>query len=165
MARNIRNLLVGFVVFGALFAVTEPAHAGSEKYRHLCPPGTEPFGAPPPEGKRLWCRQPVKGGGYIRQGKYAAFHPNGRKRVDGNYEGNKQHGTWTAYDRNGHKVSESVFYDGREIKKVKYDRAGKPVEVDPNAKRKEHARTRKQLNDWSGKSDRKKNKPRSPFAR
>ena len=144
-------------VLGALLTAT-PAHAsddGAKKYRHLCPPGTEPFGAPPPEGKRLWCRQPTRDGTYRRQGKYTAFHPNGKKRTDGNFERDKAHGIWVNYDRNGQKTSESIYWDGKEIKKTRYDRMGTKIEEDPKEKRKELAAKKKNLTDWQGKHQRK----------
>lgn len=126
------------------------ADDGDGGFRQKCPAGTQAYGKPPPEGKQIWCRQPVPGG-YIRQGRYVAYHRNGKKKVQGNFEQNKPHGAWISYDRFGQKVKETDYYDGKIVNKIRFDKKGKPVEGDPKDQRKDKSKKKQEdLTDWSG---------------
>src|SRR5262245_14970726 len=135
-----------------ILVLAAPALAEQQR-KQKCPAGTEAFGAPPPNGKQIWCRQPVPGG-FVRQGTYSAFHRNGQKRTDGNYDHNKRHGKWTSFDREGNKVKEEYFYDDKKYKEVRFDKNGKPFDYDPKKLRAQRKKAKQDLNDWSGKGQR-----------
>ena len=149
---RLSTLIFGLLIL--LSAVSAPAQAddGDGGFRQKCPPGTQAYGKPPPEGKQIWCRAPVPGG-YIRQGRYVAYHRNGKKRVQGNFEQNKPHGAWLVYDRFGNKVKETDYYDGKVVKKVRFDKHGKPIDGDPKELRAEKTHKKQEdLTDWSGRN-------------
>ena len=135
-----------------LFAVVQTAHASNsdeKKFKAKCPGGTEAFGAPPPNGKQIWCRQAVPGG-FIRQGNYTAFNRNGSKRVDGLFINNKKNGKWVTYDRFGNKVRETVYQDDKEVGETRYDSKGKPIAEAARTNSHDKKKQKANLTDWSG---------------
>ena len=96
------------------------------KYVHPCPAGTEQFGEAPPEGGKVWCRQPIRAG-YRKHGKFIQWYTNGAKRYEGEYIRNRKHGKWTTYHRNGEKKAEEEYYNGKRVKKIKFNRNGEQV--------------------------------------
>lgn len=110
------------------------------------------YGAPPPHGANVWCRQPQSDGSFIRQGMYASYNRNGNVRVQGAYFNDKPHGVWEKYDRDGHKVATTVYYDGNPVRRFRYDDSGKPVDMshveDTHKKRDEARRKQRELSDW-----------------
>ncbi len=129
-----------------------PAYAADKPKRFVCAPGTEQYGAPPPHGTNLWCRQPLPDGSFVRQGMYASFNRNGRMRIQGGYYNNKPHGVWNKYDRDGRRVATTVYYDGQAMQRFRYDENGKPVDLaktdEVHKKRDESRKKQRGLNDW-----------------
>ena len=136
----------------SLCSLNSAQAADGQKKKLVCAPGTEMYGAPPPHGANIWCRQPQADGTFIRQGMYASYNRNGKVRVQGTYYNDKPHGVWEKYDRDGHKVATTVYYDGNAVRRFRYDENGKPVglsRVDDSHKKREEARKKqRELNDW-----------------
>ncbi|MCB0325738.1 MAG: hypothetical protein KDD69_19285 [Bdellovibrionales bacterium] len=106
-----------------------------KKYVHPCPAGTEAVGEAPPEGGSMFCRQPILGG-YRKHGNMTGWYANGQKRYEGEYIRGRKHGAWTLYHRNGEKKAVEEWYDGKRVKKHRFDRTGKVIsETDKKAKR------------------------------
>lgn len=116
-----------------------------KKYLHLCPPGTEPVGKAPQEGgTQVFCRQPVVGG-YVKQGLAVTWHENGQKHFEGEYYGDKKHGKWVTFDRNGRRKAQEEWFNGKLVKKAQYDKNGTVIEKpDRNALRDK----KKKENSW-----------------
>lgn len=116
-------------------AEPEPEKKVKRKYVHPCPGGTEQFGKAPPDGGKVYCRQPVVGG-YRKHGNETSWYANGTKRFEGEYVRGKKHGTWTVYHRNGRKKATEVWFNGERREKVRYDKKGVAIkEVDKDAER------------------------------
>ena len=105
-----------------------------KRYKHACPPGTEPHGAGPPHGDRIYCRQPVPGGSYRAHGAAVKWYGNGKKRHEGEFVRGKRHGVWTAYQRDGRKKSIQIFYNGKQREHVKFDADGNAVQKGEKSK-------------------------------
>lgn len=116
----------GVLAVGLLLLLAAPA-AGFD-----CPDGTEPRGAPPPEGRKQWCERPDGtqhgpsltwfAGGAKRaeahfrdgrlEGEYREWWPDGGLRERGRYEADQRTGTWTTWYESGQKRSEEGWKDG-----------------------------------------------------
>lgn len=148
-----RTWLPAALIIGLSIVMCPSAHAADkDKKKVVCAPGTEMYGAPPPHGANIWCRQPMPDGTFIRQGMYASYNRSGKVRVQGAYYNNKPHGVWEKYDRDGHKVATTVYYDGTPTQRYRYDENGKPVDLsrveDVHKKRDEARKKQRELNDW-----------------
>lgn len=107
-----------------------PQAGGPRKFQLPCPGGTESAGESPPKGSLMYCRQPAKGGGYVRTGDVIRWYDNGQKRFEGEYVRDKKHGEWKTFYRNGRKKTDEEWYNGERIKAVQYDKHGKPTKTD-----------------------------------
>ncbi len=122
--------------------------------KHICPAGTEMYGAAPPAATNIWCRQSNGDGTFARQGLYTSYSRKGTVRVQGNYERDKPHGVWTKFDRNGKRISATVFYDGSVTQKFKFKDGGKTIDkkhvqsVAAVEKARAARKQQRELNDW-----------------
>ena len=117
-------------------------------YVHACASGTEPVGV---VGKQMWCRQPIVGG-FRRQGGFIEWYANGKPRSAGDFQRDRKHGIWTRYYPNGKKREEIEYYNGKEIRKTKYDRRGKKLDntaaQEKQAKEKEMRQKLREAHSW-----------------
>jgi hypothetical protein len=79
-----------------------------------CPPGHERAEARPPSGLVAWCERAAGDGPARRDGAFAAWFPDGRRKAAGSYKDGLPHGTFTFWDGSGRKREEGGFQDGRE---------------------------------------------------
>jgi antitoxin component YwqK of YwqJK toxin-antitoxin module len=98
-----------------------------------CPEGSTLFGGEPPEHQRVGCKTD-KG---KNVGRTADFFENGAKKEEGQYQDHFAEGVWTAWDEEGHRISETTFrrgnkegietiwYPGGEIKSQRSYKNGK----------------------------------------
>lgn len=100
------------------------------KYRHPCPEGTEKFGAPPPLGTKIYCRQPMRNG-MKKHGAFVSWFQNGQKKMEGEYHHDAKNGDWTYYHRNGKEKYSEKWNNGQRISRIRIDRSGKPV-IEPD---------------------------------
>ena len=76
-----------------------------------CPPGTQPMGAPPPDGQERWC-QKVVNGEPVKEGRFEIYRGEGTLMMKGEYHNGKQTGEWTMWYDNGKKASIDHYKDG-----------------------------------------------------
>jgi hypothetical protein len=79
-----------------------------------CPDGTRLAGAPPPRATQQWCERTAPDGRPVKEGPYAAWHANGRRKIDGVYRNGLMTGRWTFWYPSGRKREEGELQDGRE---------------------------------------------------
>ena len=97
------------------------------KFKLVCPDGTEAFGEPPPKGKGIYCRQQLRGGSWTRTGGIVRWYDNGNKKFEGEYVRDKKQGNWVSYHRNGKKKQLEEWYNGERVKRIRYDKHGDPL--------------------------------------
>ena len=118
----------------------------ARKYAHPCPAGTEQYGTPPPQGARIYCRQPLNNGGFRKHGTMTEYYANGTKRVEGDYDRDKRFGVWTEYYRTGVKKEVKEYdYEGKIVKKTEFTpRGATKVKKD----RKEELAKKREAEQW-----------------
>ena len=81
-----------------------------EKDPYACPAGAEKKGAPPPDGKELWCESDGK-----KNGPYRKWHDDASERVavQGSYKDDKRDGMWRSWYSSGQLMDEGAFIDGK----------------------------------------------------
>lgn len=128
---------------------------GKKRYVHHCPEGTEAVGKNPPEGRIIFCRQPVVGG-YRKHGKYTTWYYNGQARVVGEYYAGKRHGIWKYYHRNGKPKSTATYYDDKLVEETFFTPDGKAVSA---TERKQKREEMKKNNAWKAEVQNKNTRP------
>lgn len=117
-------------------------------YVHVCAAGTEQVGV---VGKQMWCRQPTNAG-YRRQGGFIEWYANGKPRTAGDFQRDRKNGVWTRYYPNGKKREEIEYYNGKELRKTKFDRRGKKIDTseadERRAKAKELSKKLREAHTW-----------------
>jgi antitoxin component YwqK of YwqJK toxin-antitoxin module len=123
---SIRCLLVLALATGVAFA----SAAGAEEIR--CPAGTEPRGAAPPQGGKLWCALPdgTQHGPSLTwyadgqrlalasfqrgalDGSYREWHPGGQLKEEGEYRDDRRDGVYRTFYANGKQASEEEYRAG-----------------------------------------------------
>lgn len=95
-------------IFVALVLVPRP------RTTPTCPAGRVLVDARPPSGSVAWCESVAPGGTGQKDGPFAAWHPDGRRKALGAYRDGAADGPWTFWDGNGRKREEGEFRAGRE---------------------------------------------------
>ncbi len=71
-------------------------------------------------------------GGWINDGKFTLYYPDGTRQEEGYYRLGNLHGALTHWHENGRKKGESHWENGRLIGKWKmWDKNGKPIQENP----------------------------------
>lgn len=74
-----------------------------------CPPGTERKGAPPPDGRKVWCQLPDG----TQQGPSLSYYEDGTRLAEANFEAGELHGAYREWFSNGQTSLEVRYAHGK----------------------------------------------------
>ncbi|QQR42274.1 hypothetical protein JKA73_24520 [Myxococcus xanthus] len=130
----IRTMTLGL----ALAAPTAMANDVAVKLK--CPAGTTQVGT---KAEGLSCAKiDAAQGTQIAHGEYVAYHPNGVKAAQGQFENGLKVGVWTFFDTAGNKQGTTEFKDGGwDGKRTVYFSNGKPQRIEEYKSGRKHGLT------------------------